>query len=189
MKIKQCLHCNTNFIYKSSKAKYCSKKCCKDHWYSNNKQYEKLKMAEWYQNNKDIAYKNHKQWTKNNKEYRREYKRKLSKKQYDTDILYKIKVNLRSRLQQALINNYKTGSAVKDLGCSIEQFKKYIESKWQPGMTWDNHSRDGWHIDHIIPLSQFNLSDPIEFKKACHYSNLQPLWAADNLKKNCFTEK
>jgi hypothetical protein len=98
-----------------------------------------------------------------------------------TPLEKRIKRNLRSRLNKALQGNYKTGSAVRDLGCSIEELKKYLESKFQDGMTWDNYGQ--WHIDHIRPLCSFNLQDPEELKKVCHYSNLQPLWAKDNLDK------
>jgi len=81
-----------------------------------------------------------------------------------------------------LKNNQKSGSAVVDLGCTIEELRIYLESKFQVGMTWDNYGE--WHIDHIIPLSKFNLEDREEFLKACNYENLQPLWAEANLKKS-----
>ena len=74
------------------------------------------------------------------------------------------------------------GSAVRDLGCSIPEFMIYIESLFQPGMSWDN--RRTWHIDHVIPLAAFDLTDPEQFKQACHYTNLQPLWATENLRKS-----
>jgi hypothetical protein len=57
-----------------------------------------------------------------------------------------------------------------------------MESKFQPGMTWDNRGKE-WHIDHIIPLATFNLQDRRQFLVACHYTNLQPLWARDNMVK------
>ncbi len=88
---------------------------------------------------------------------------------------------LRSRLNKAIKRNYKRGSAVSDLGCSIEEFKAHLESKFQPGMNWEN--RGIWHIDHIVPLSSFNLQNREELLKACHYTNLQPLWAKDNWSK------
>jgi len=103
----------------------------------------------------------------------------------NTNIQRKLSVILRSRLYAALKNNHKTGSAIKDLGCSIEELKIYLESKFQPGMAWDNWTTNGWHIDHIRPLASFNLSDREDFIKACHYTNLQPLWAIDNLIKGC----
>ena len=73
---------------------------------------------------------------------------------------------------------------VKDLGCSIEDFKKYIESKFQNGMSWENYGHDTWHLDHITPLDAFNLSDRNQFLVASHYTNYQPLWAKDNYSKS-----
>lgn len=91
--------------------------------------------------------------------------------------------NLRSRLRKAIKNDQKVGSAISDLGCSIEELKKHLEDQFAEGMTWDNYGLKGWHIDHIKPLAKYNLSNPEEFKEACNYKNLQPLWAKDNLKK------
>ena len=101
----------------------------------------------------------------------------------DRSLGYRIACNIRSRLNAAIKNKSKTGSAVKDLGRSIEEFIKYIESKFEIGMSWNNWGLKGWHIDHIIPLSKFNLNNRQEFLKACHYTNMQPLWAKENLKK------
>lgn len=69
------------------------------------------------------------------------------------------------------------------MGADIETVKKHLESLFQNGMTWDNHGFDGWHIDHIVPCAAFDLTDPEEQKKCFHYTNLQPLWAKDNLSK------
>jgi hypothetical protein len=91
---------------------------------------------------------------------------------------------LRNRIRNALKGNYKSGSAIKDLGCSIEYLKNYLESKFQEGMSWENWAHDGWHIDHIKPLASFDLSDRIQFLQACNYTNLQPLWAKDNIAKS-----
>lgn len=114
-----------------------------------------------------------------NKDKRNKHRRNRKK----TDIQYKLSNNLRSRLRDAIRCNYKSGSAVKDLGCSIEELKVYLESKFLPGMTWDNYGLYGWHIDHIKPLASFDLSDRNQLLEACHYTNLQPLWANDNLSK------
>jgi len=77
------------------------------------------------------------------------------------------------------------GSAVNDLGCTIDELKARLESPFQPGMTWDNWGLYGWHIDHIIPLASFNLEDREQFLKVNHYTNLQPLWCDDNWEKGC----
>jgi hypothetical protein len=95
----------------------------------------------------------------------------------------KISRNLRSRLNKAIAHSWKSGSAVADLGCSIDELKAHLESQFTEGMTWETYGRDGWHIDHIVPLCRFDLSSKDEIIIACCYSNLQPLWARDNLKK------
>jgi hypothetical protein len=69
----------------------------------------------------------------------------------------------------------------KIIGCTPNELKQYIESLFLEGMSWDNYGPFGWHIDHIIPLSSANTID--EIYKLCHYSNLQPLWSIDNLRK------
>jgi 5-methylcytosine-specific restriction endonuclease McrA len=84
----------------------------------------------------------------------------------------------------ALKNNAKAGHTVELLGCSIEDLRSHLEQQFTPGMTWDNYGVHGWQIDHIIPLSYFNLSDPEQQKRAWHYTNLQPLWAVDNIRKS-----
>lgn len=91
---------------------------------------------------------------------------------------------LRVRLNMAIRNN-KGGSAVRDLGCSIEELKLHLESKFKPGMTWSNWGRGvgKWNIDHIKPISLFDLQNPNEVKDACNFNNLQPLWSNENLSK------
>lgn len=88
-----------------------------------------------------------------------------------------------NKIDKTRVFKVMTVSAVTDLGCSIEFLMEYLSSKFQEGMSWENYGKQGWHIDHILPLSKFNLEDPTEFKVANHYTNLQPLWAIDNLKK------
>jgi hypothetical protein len=120
------------------------------------------------------------------KQYRLDNKIKINqykKNKKETDINYKITCNLRTRLWGAIKNNYKSGSAVNDLGCTIEYFKTYIESNFEKGMSWDNWGRDTWHLDHVKPLSSFNLSNRKEFLIAVNYKNIKPMWFKDNLSK------
>lgn len=118
------------------------------------------------------------------RKYRKVNKEKLAKRHQErltSDLTYLLKRNLRNRFKQALKNNYKSGSAVELLGISVIEFKKYLESLFKPGMTWENYG--DWHIDHIFPLSGGDLTDINFLKKVCHYTNLQPLWAMENLSK------
>jgi site-specific DNA-cytosine methylase len=100
----------------------------------------------------------------------------------------RLSVTLRARMRSAIKTGQKSGSAVRDLGCSTKDLVQHIESLWLPGMSWDNYGFYGWHIDHIKPLASFDLSDRNQFLEAAHYSNLQPLWAVDNLKKGKGTQ-
>ena len=116
----------------------------------------KRRRKQYHIDNADEEKWRHKQWRIDNPEKVRQYKNNRMK----TDIQYRISYRLRIRLHDALDGNYKVGSAVRDLGCSVADLKKHLESKFDPGMTWDNYGRDGWHIDHIIPLAKFNLQEP-----------------------------
>jgi hypothetical protein len=92
-----------------------------------------------------------------------------------------LQARLRSRLHNALENNTRRGSAVRDLGCTIAELKVHLEAQFTAGMTWE--SRGEWHIDHVRPLSSFDLTDRAQLLKARHFTNLQPLWGPDNLSK------
>lgn len=117
--------------------------------------------------------------------HRNKEKWKERRKQYYQRMDYRLRQALRARLRGALRHNYKQSSAVCDLGCSIPEFKTYLASKFQLGMTWDNwgFGKDKWNIDHIKPLKHFDLNNREQNLQACHYTNLQPLWQVENLSK------
>jgi hypothetical protein len=77
----------------------------------------------------------------------------------------------------------KTVSASELVGCTVEQLRSHIEHQFIDGMSWLNHGIDGWHVDHIKPCASFDLSDINQQRECFHYTNLQPLWAIDNLRK------
>lgn len=104
-----------------------------------------------------------------------------------SDPEYKLKVLLRQRIGKAIQKDYKFSSAVMALGCSISEFKRFIEQKFRAGMTWNNNTHLGWHLDHIKPLASFDLTDPEQQKEALHFSNYQPLWWDENLSKGART--
>jgi len=143
---------------------------------------EKLKcVKKYYQNHKKERLEYAKEYQKNHQKEINEYKREYANNRLKTDINFKLINYLRSRLYKAIKNNQKVGSAVKDAGCSVLELKTHLEKQFQLGMSWDNYGK--WHIDHIIPLSKFNLGNREEILVACHYTNLQPLWAEENLSK------
>jgi len=103
---------------------------------------------------------------------------------YLNDINLRLSHCLRTRIRHAVNSqNVSKNNRTPDLvGCSVVELKKHLESKFTEGMTWENYGQ--WHIDHIRQCASFNLEDPEEQKKCFHWTNLQPLWAADNLKKS-----
>jgi len=109
---------------------------------------------------------------------------KYRNQRYATNIQCKISDLLRKRFRHALRGNVKSKSAIKLLGCSIEDFKNHIASKFKPGMSWQNHGKTTWHIDHIRPCSSFNLADPEQQRECFHHTNMQPLFAFENHSKN-----
>jgi len=106
------------------------------------------------------------------------------KKRYKEDTAFKYRVSMSARLRAFYKSNNikKTNSTFKIVGCTPEFLKKYLEKQFKPGMTHENHGTHGWHIDHIIPLDK--ATTPELRAKICHYTNLQPMWAVDNIKKS-----
>lgn len=97
------------------------------------------------------------------------------------DPSYSLARNLRGRLYHAVKSESRASSTLVYLGCSIPELKVHLEDQFANGMSWDNYGE--WHIDHIRPLASFDLTSEEELHKACHHSNLQPLWAIDNIMK------
>jgi len=106
-----------------------------------------------------------------------------------TDIHYMVRQKVSGRIRKALKNGYgdKSKSCLKYIGCSIPQLRKHLEQQFQDGMTWDNHG--DWHIDHIKPCAAFDLTNEDEQRQCFHYSNLQPLWAKENMTKGATWDK
>jgi len=112
----------------------------------------------------------------------------ISKKaniKYKTDLNFRLKHILRARIQKALILGCKRTSSTELLGCNIEEYKQYLESKFTKGMNWNNYGRKKgcWNIDHIKPCSSFDLNDIEQQKQCFNYINTQPMWWEENLKK------
>lgn len=127
-------------------------------------------------------------WLINNETYSSEYNKKNRSKinkrkrnRLKTDHLFKMKTNLRKRTSKAFKNWFweKDGSTEKLLGCDYKTAFNHLQKQFTKGMKWSNHGE--WHIDHIMPLASATTKEELE--KLCHYTNLQPLWAVDNMRK------
>lgn len=113
-----------------------------------------------------------------NLEIQRKKQREESRKRR-SNVKNRIRLNLGTRLYLAV--EKKHGNTMELTGCSKDDLYSHLESKFTEGMTWENYGK--WHIDHIKPCASYNLTDIEEQKKCFHWTNLQPLWAIDNMRK------
>ena len=166
------------------------------------KKYNLEKVKKWVKKKRETDPEYFKKFQKNRKEYFREYQIKLRKEnpkkarelvrkgakrfyqKTKRHTKYIILRALRRRLSDTIrkVGANKKASTMEMLGCSAEDFKNYFENKFREGMIWENYGT--WHIDHINPCDSFNLTKDEEQKRCFHYTNLQPLWAKENLIKS-----
>lgn len=195
--MKKCRNCKKDFNQTSNNQKCCSKYCSKQIEDKYNQKYQKkyhkiydpihkkeikLYQRKFYQINKKELRQQNRTYYKKNKEAINEHQRKHSLNRRRNDISYRLKGYLRRRIWSALKGKNKSKSTMILLGCSLEFLKQHLESKFKLGMSWNNYGK--WHVDHIKPCASFDLSKPNEQHKCFHYTNLQPLWAKENLSKN-----
>ena len=179
--------------YEENKAKILQEK---KEYYKKNKDRIKVTQKEYRDSTREkIAEKNriyreankenlkayYKEYGQKNKEVLREKARIRKKKRRKSDSLYRMSCELRSRVRKSFkMKGWKKGSATEQLlGTDWRTAFEHIENLFTEGMSWDNHG--DWHIDHIKPIASAKTEE--ELKLLCHYTNLQPLWAEDNLKK------
>uniref|UniRef100_A0A6C0C381 HNH endonuclease n=1 Tax=viral metagenome TaxID=1070528 RepID=A0A6C0C381_9ZZZZ len=152
----------------------------KESWDKRTKEYNKTDKNKKYR----------REWATNKYNTNPEHRQKCidrvvanERKKLDTDPTYKLIHNMRGRLRKA-VKGYgdKYDTTMNLVGCNSTKLREYLEAKFTEGMTWENYGQ-GWHVDHIKPCCSFDLTSEEEQKKCFHYSNLQPLWAEDNLKK------
>ena len=133
---------------------------------------------------KDLKYRK-KRGSKISAIYFQKNKKRILEKKYlrlKTDPNFKLKHVLGVRIRKVLKGIIKKSKSTQTLvGCTIEELWLHLEKQFKPGMTRENHGK--WHVDHIIPCSSFDLTKPEEQRKCFHYTNLQPLWASENLAK------
>lgn len=158
---KLCVYC------KSCKSAY------QKEWNRKNRETRRKHNKSWRDKNKEHIKEYHNSWRKQNLEYYREY----VKRRYSEETLYKLTIISRSNIKRYIKNKKCSSSDI--IGCSPLELKIHLENQFKDGMTWDNHGE--WHIDHVVPLSSANTED--ELISLNHYTNLQPLWAFENMSK------
>ncbi len=184
-----CSKCEKKFIHSDRRKKFCSTECRMEYYKEYNIKYRKTdkfkkSLRKYRISDKGKASdkrtyetrkKNGKAWT---------WQNKYEKDRRKSDPEFKLKSSMRKRLNIFLksSNMRKTNKTFKMVGCTPKFLKEYLEKKFKPGMTWDNHTINGWHVDHIIPLDSAKNEEDV--KRLMHYTNLQPLWALDNIKKS-----
>lgn len=173
------------------------RRCANDRirlWRNKNLEHCRAKARDHYWKHHARIRERQKHKTPTEREAHRKYHRQWSANARRTDINLRLRVSLRGRFRMAFQNSSgkKTDSVLKLLGCSIPDFRIYIESKFDVGMSWENYGRghDKWHLDHIVPCAIFDLTNPEHQSRCFHFSNYQPLWEPQNLSKGAkFTEQ
>lgn len=145
--------------------------------YLENKEEVIKSQTEWRRKNWDKVYKQRKE-----SGYCKRSRKKWYHNRGKFNINWVISERIRSRVRSVLNDKVKSKSTLELLGCSIDDLKKHLQSKFYADMSWENYGTY-WHIDHIRPCASFNLQNEQEQKICFHYTNLQPLTAKDNLSK------
>ena len=120
-------------------------------------------------------------WKKNNPEKKNKLQRLYRKRRNARDPGFKLLANCRTQIHRVLKGNIKSKKTKELLGCTVEELKRHLSSKFIDNMSFENYGK--WHVDHIKPCAKFDFTKPEEQVKCFHYTNLQPLWAIDNIKK------
>lgn len=155
-------------------------KSCAKQYQEANKERRAEYDKQHYEANKERKAELNKQWFEFNKERRAEY----NKQRRQTDSIFKFRHNVRTLIANSFkrgTNQFRKNTKTETiLGCTIEEFRIYIQSQFKKGMYFNNHGE--WHLDHIIPLASASTEE--EIIKLNHYTNFQPLWAEENFKKS-----
>lgn len=152
------------------------KETCKK-WYEDNKDSVKERSKKWYQYNHEKGKETRKKWQENNKE---KYKESI-KKWRENNVQYNLGNSYRIKCASPIKNS--TKSKNKYLSCSGEYARRWLEFQFSENMNWDNYGKV-WEIDHVIPVSSFDMENEEDVKECFHWTNIQPLTQEQNLEKS-----
>lgn len=137
-----------------------------------------------YANNRAKCIAQHRKWRAENAEAYRKMQLAYHKARYASDDNYRFACKIRSKIRLLMRGLRKSAPTEVLLGCKIAELRTWLELHWLPGMSWENYGLRGWHIDHKRPVQSFDLSKPEDQQACFHYTNLQPLWGVDNIRKS-----
>lgn len=136
---------------------------------------------------RSLYHKNREKNLKMMSDYKKRNREKMNlyfKKKNASDKSFNLATRIRVKLNGVFYGKYKDFTSLKHFGCTVTQLFDHIEAQFEPGMNWENRSHNGWHIDHIVPICSFDLTDPDQCSKCWHFTNLRPIWASENRSKN-----
>jgi len=190
--MKICKKCNqekplTEFWNKSreidGKHRYCivcQKQSGKQYYHNSGR-----KESDYYKKYREEHKEYFNEYCHNHYHTKKELYRVWERNRLQTDSSFRIKKSIIALLYFHLKKNneYKNKHTIEYLGCSIDEYRKYLELKFTPEMSWDNYG-EYWEIDHIKPIDSFNINNPEELTKCFHYTNTQPLYWKENREKS-----
>lgn len=156
----------------------------RDSWAKNAAKY-RATAARWRERNPGRNAELARSWVQANPDKYRENQNAWRARMYRDDPEFRAMQGLRARMIIA-VNRARAGKAAKTthlVGCDAAELMRHLEAQFQPGMNWENYGYRGWHIDHIRPCASFDLTDPAQQRECFHFTNLQPLWAEQNIRK------
>lgn len=153
-------------------------------WAARNKEKLRVKMAKYYAAHKERLRSAHLDYYKKHKARIMRIQQEYNRRRCRTDPTYRLSRRLRCAVNRIVAYGYNGKERTMALlGCTWQEARSHLEAQFKDGMSWENYGQHGWHIDHIRPLRSFDLTDPEQARVAFHYTNLQPMWASDNIRK------
>jgi len=165
-------------LYQANKEKYAKRNRI---WRQANKKKQTECNRRWARENPEKTAEIKRNWKRDNKAKVRAAERQRRKLKYETDESYRLLAVCRARVHHALRGTSKIQKTMELVGCSLVYLNVWLELQFKDGMSWDNYGM--WQIDHIKPCASFDFTDLTQQKKCFHYTNLQPLWANENIEK------
>ncbi len=146
----------------------------------NNREKERIRVKKWRETNREKVKASNRK--RNQRPEVKKQRNARIRERRKTDPQFRLARNLRRRLHSALKGKNKSASTMALLGCTVSHLKDHLEKQFLPRMTWENYGT--WHADHMMPCASFDLEDPEQQRQCFHYTNLQPMWATENMSKN-----